>query len=191
MRSETQIAIGAALRKTTPGKLLAAREHFDRFLRRAAPLFTANTQDRTTELVYRSHHQSFNVEYGKQYVIQLLRLLRYLLDASIAEGEAAAAFGSLRIERYGVPDTRQLDGGTRARYHVANLCDLGRFRDAHFDSVISHCCLQDVSNYRLALQEIARVVRTEGRMILSVVHAWTWQFDAHWGPPWGSVPRLH
>lgn len=77
---------------------------------------------------------------------------------------------------------RELDGGAGGAYDVANLCDLGLFGDAEFDLVISHCCLQDVLDYRAALREIARVLGPGGHLILSVVHPFTWQFDAHWGP---------
>ncbi len=141
---------------------------------------------------------------SKQYVaIPLFRSLwgdiagKRVLDAGCGGGwltrvamEDGADVDAVDFSPTLITRARQLDGGTQARYHVANLCDLSRFRDAHFDLVISHCCLQDVSNYRLALQEIARVVRTEGCMILSVVHPWTWQFDAHWGPPAPGEPFL-
>lgn len=80
-----------------------------------------------------------------------------------------------------IAKARELDGGAGGAYHVANLCDVGMFADGEFDLVISHCCLQDVRDYTAALRELARVLSQGGRLILSIVHPWTWQFDAHWG----------
>lgn len=77
---------------------------------------------------------------------------------------------------------RALDGGTGATYLVGNLCDLSAFAAGAFDLVVSHCCLQDVRDYRGALRELGRVLRPGSRLILSVVHPWTWQDGAHWRP---------
>ena len=98
-------AVDLALGRTTPEAMKAARQHFDGFLRLAAPAFTFGTRDGTTELVYRCHHDSFKVAFAKQYVVELLRLLRYLFDASVAKEDLAGALGSLRIEQCGVSDS--------------------------------------------------------------------------------------
>lgn len=87
-----------------------------------------------------------------------------------------------------IDGARALDGGLGATYHVANLADLSLFRDGQFDLAISHCCLQDVRDHRGALRELARVVRPGGHLVLSVVHPWTWQDGAHWGPPEPGAP---
>jgi 2-polyprenyl-3-methyl-5-hydroxy-6-metoxy-1,4-benzoquinol methylase len=81
-----------------------------------------------------------------------------------------------------IASARELDRGAGAAYHVASLSDLSLFGDGEFDLVVSHCCLQDVSDHRAALRELARVLQAGGQLVLSVVHPWTWQFDAHWGP---------
>lgn len=77
---------------------------------------------------------------------------------------------------------REVNADTSARHHVMNLCDLSAFGDGRFDLLISHCCLQDVRDYRAALREMSRTLRADGRFIISVVHPWTWQDGAHWGP---------
>lgn len=81
-----------------------------------------------------------------------------------------------------IAGARELDRGSGGEYHVANLCDLRVFADSEFDLIVSHCCLQDVRDFRTAVRELARVLRRGGQLILSVVHPWTWQHGAHWGP---------
>ncbi len=118
-----------------------------------------------------------------------------VLDAGCGGGwltRVAAAAGArvtaVDLSPAMIAGARDLDGGAGAGYHVANLCDLSLFQDGAFDLVVSHCCLQDVQDHRAALRELARVLRPGGRLILSVVHPWTWQEGAHWGPPEPGAP---
>ena len=112
-----------------------------------------------------------------------------VLDAGCGGGwltrlaaEDGALVSAVDFSQALIARAQDLDGGAGGTYHVANLCDLARFDQDSFDLAISHCCLQDVREYRAALREIGRVLRPKGRLILSVVHPGTWQFDAHWGP---------
>ena len=120
---------------------------------------------------------------------------REVLDAGCGGGwltRVAAAEGArvtaVDLSPAMIAQARRLDAGAGGRYHVGNLCDLRPWGDARFDLVVSHCCLQDVSDHRRALAELARVLRPGGHLIAAVVHPFTWQPDAHWGRPAPGEP---
>jgi HAD superfamily hydrolase (TIGR01662 family) len=55
-------------------------------------------------------------------------------------------------------------------YHVADAADLSRFPSNHFDIVTCFMALQDIKNYKKAIAEVARVLKSKGRFVFSIPH---------------------
>jgi ubiquinone/menaquinone biosynthesis C-methylase UbiE len=55
-------------------------------------------------------------------------------------------------------------------YHVMDAADLKAFPGNHFDLVTCFMSLQDIRNYRKAISEAARVLKTRGRFVFSIPH---------------------
>jgi ubiquinone/menaquinone biosynthesis C-methylase UbiE len=55
-------------------------------------------------------------------------------------------------------------------YHVLDVTDLKEFSSNHFDLVTCFMSLQDIENYKRAISEVARVLRSQGRFVFSIPH---------------------
>ena len=55
-------------------------------------------------------------------------------------------------------------------YHVMNAADLKAFPGNHFDLVTCFMSLQDMRDFRKAISEAARVLKTHGRFVFSIPH---------------------
>ena len=62
--------------------------------------------------------------------------------------------------------------------HIVNAAESLPFPDDYFDVVLSHEVLEHVSDDRLAVQEMARVLRPGGRVIIFVPNR-LWLFETH------------
>jgi ubiquinone/menaquinone biosynthesis C-methylase UbiE len=56
------------------------------------------------------------------------------------------------------------------QYHVADASDLRMFDDECFDIVASFMALMDIEDYRTAVEEAARVLRSRGRFVFIITH---------------------
>ena len=56
------------------------------------------------------------------------------------------------------------------RYHVLDATDLREFSSNHFDLVTCFMSLQDIENHKIAISEVARVLRNPGRFVFSIPH---------------------
>ena len=55
-------------------------------------------------------------------------------------------------------------------YHVLDATNLKGLSSNHFDLVTCFMSLQDIENYKRAISEVARVLRSRGRFIFSIPH---------------------
>lgn len=114
-----------------------------------------------------------------------------VLDAGCGEGRFARMLAE-RGARITACDfsTRMIEIATKIEsekplgidYLVADMTDLSRFDDASFDNAVAYLSLIDVSDYELALAEIARVLRPGGAFQFSLVHPCFVTPDARWEP---------
>lgn len=56
------------------------------------------------------------------------------------------------------------------QYDQANLENLSQFTDSQFDAVVSNMVIQDVSDLSMALNELYRVLKSEGHFVFSILH---------------------
>lgn len=56
------------------------------------------------------------------------------------------------------------------RYYVMDAADLSKLPNSHFDLVTCFMSLQDIREYRKAISEVARVLKSRGRFVFSVPH---------------------
>ena len=102
-----------------------------------------------------------------------------ILDAGCGTGYLARLLAGAGASVDGVDvSTKQLEAAEAdqkqskldIRYHRGDLADLGMFRDATFDIVVSNIVLQDVRRLSDAVKEIFRVLRPGGRFVFSITH---------------------
>jgi ubiquinone/menaquinone biosynthesis C-methylase UbiE len=55
-------------------------------------------------------------------------------------------------------------------YHTADAADLSEFPSDCFDLVTCFMALQDIRNYKKAMSEVARVLKSESRFVFSIPH---------------------
>ena len=55
-------------------------------------------------------------------------------------------------------------------YHIADAADLSEFPSDYFDLVTCFMALQDIKNYKKAMSEVARVLKSESRFVFSIPH---------------------
>ncbi len=55
-------------------------------------------------------------------------------------------------------------------YFIQNASRLGRFKNNTFDIVVCFMALQDMNNYKKAVKEVKRVLKTQGRFIFAMPH---------------------
>jgi ubiquinone/menaquinone biosynthesis C-methylase UbiE len=55
-------------------------------------------------------------------------------------------------------------------YRVLDASDLTEFSRGHFDLVTCFMSLQDMKNYKKAISEVSRVLRSQGRFVFSISH---------------------
>jgi ubiquinone/menaquinone biosynthesis C-methylase UbiE len=55
-------------------------------------------------------------------------------------------------------------------YHVSDAADLKEFSSDHFEVVTCSMALMDIEKYQDAIHETARVLKTNGRFIFSIIH---------------------
>ena len=55
-------------------------------------------------------------------------------------------------------------------YHVADAADLSTFPNDYFDLVTCFMALQDIKNYKKAISEVGRVLKSRGRFVFSIPH---------------------
>ncbi|KPV64676.1 MAG: hypothetical protein AOA65_0892 [Candidatus Bathyarchaeota archaeon BA1] len=55
-------------------------------------------------------------------------------------------------------------------YHVGSVCNLVMFPDEGFDAVVSNMVLMDVHDLDKAMKEFHRVLKSEGRLVFSIMH---------------------
>jgi SAM-dependent methyltransferase len=81
-------------------------------------------------------------------------------------------------------------GITRWRYHQCDAAHLP-FSDNYFDFVLAVECFEHIQNNVSAMQEVQRVLRAGGTLIITTPTHWTWpfQFGRH-GPHYYTLPRL-
>ena len=56
------------------------------------------------------------------------------------------------------------------QYHVMDVTHLDGFSDEYYDLACCFMALQDIENYKKAVSEIARVLKTRGRFVFSIPH---------------------
>ena len=56
------------------------------------------------------------------------------------------------------------------RYYVLDASNLKEFSSSHFDLITCFMSLQDIKNYRKAISEVSRVLKSRGRFIFSIPH---------------------
>ena len=77
------------------------------------------------------------------------------------------------------------------KYEQMDMADMSPFADRSFDLVIAYLSLIDVELYKLAVVEVARVLRRDGRFVFSLVHPCFATPGASWEPRHpGMIPLM-
>ncbi len=104
---------------------------------------------------------------------------RQVLDAGCGEGRFARMMARQGAQVTGIDLSERMlamavDAEQReplgVRYIRGDLADLGALETASFEIVVANMSLQDVENYRGAIQEIGRVLRPGGQFVFSILH---------------------
>jgi len=117
-----------------------------------------------------------------------------ILDAGCGAGYLCRLLAEKGAKLTGVDLSRRFIGIAKGyekkkpldiRYECADLADLSRFSSLSFDMVVSVYVLCDTRNYARAINEIARVLKPNGRFILLIEHpCFGWQAGG-----WERVPK--
>jgi ubiquinone/menaquinone biosynthesis C-methylase UbiE len=96
------------------------------------------------------------------------------LDAACGTGRHARRLVERGHEVVGLDATPEMLARAReslpgARFECGELSDLP-FEEAEFDLAVCALALEHVANFNLAIEELARVVRDDGRVIISDIH---------------------
>ncbi len=87
---------------------------------------------------------------------------------SRAGGQVTAVENARRFHEIAVEYERREPLGIQ--YHHGSISSMPWLDDATFDAVVANYVLMDVSDYESALAEIARVLKTGGRLVYAIVH---------------------
>ena len=92
-------------------------------------------------------------------------------NARILAGKGARVIGvdfSAKLVRLArIEEAREKLG---IEYHVADASDLSRFPSNHFDLVTCFMALQDIEDYKTAMSEVARILKSKGRFVFTIPH---------------------
>ncbi len=135
------------------------------------------------------HWLSMTGEFGdvnRQYVIDpvISRLLgqvegKQILDAGCGSGYLSRLLAKRGAHMTGVDISAKAIDFAKAweikkplgiSYHVGSLSDLSMFPDQTFDGVVSNMVLQDLQDLDGAIEELQRVLKTNGQLIVSFLH---------------------
>ncbi len=114
-------------------------------------------------------------------VLQLAGKVRGLrvLDLACGNGYLSRRFARQGADVTGVDATAAIVERARAReaqeplgitYHVADAAHLAMLTDGTCDLVVCNMALMDIENAAGAIQEVARVLRPQGRFVASLAH---------------------
>jgi len=117
----------------------------------------------------------------------------YLLDLGCGCGEYILLLKQLGWKVYGIDINPQAVINARKLYGLDVFCgellDV-KFQDNFFDTITLHAVLEHISEPIITLQELHRILKKNGRIIISVPNIWNWErilFRKFW---WGwDIPR--
>jgi SAM-dependent methyltransferase len=102
-----------------------------------------------------------------------------VLDLACGEGYNTRILAAKGAEVTGVDFSEEMIDAARReearlqqgiRYYVLDAAYLDRLRSGRFDLVTCFMSLQDVEDYRKAVSEVSRVLKTRGRFVFSIPH---------------------
>jgi len=67
-------------------------------------------------------------------------------------------------------------------YAEMSMTDLTAFADESFDAAVAYLSILDVDDFEVALGEVARVLKPDGRFVFSTVHPCFYPPDSSWEP---------
>jgi 2-polyprenyl-3-methyl-5-hydroxy-6-metoxy-1,4-benzoquinol methylase len=104
---------------------------------------------------------------------------KHVLDLSCGEGYNTRILADAGAKVVGVDFSERMIGLARQSekrqklgisYCVSDAADLSRFRSKRFDVVTCLMALMDIERYEDAISEVARVLKKNGRFVLSITH---------------------
>jgi SAM-dependent methyltransferase len=120
-------------------------------------------------------------DWGREHVLDPVMLRRVdngrqetALDVGCGEGRFCRMLKSRKISVIGIDPTERLIDRARSLdpngvYHVARAEALP-FPDSSFDLVVSYVTMVDIEDFRVALREMSRVLRPQGRMLIANIN---------------------
>ncbi len=145
-------------------------------------------------------------DFGREHVLDPVMLERlrsksyqYALDVGCGEGRFCRMLQSRGIATVGIDPTPQLLHEARARdprgdYRLAHAEQLP-FGDARFDLVVSYLTLIDIDDFRTALNEMVRVLKPGGTLLIANLNSFTtaspdgWSRNADGRPLYYPIDR--
>ena len=102
-----------------------------------------------------------------------------ILDLGCGEGYNTRLLAGMGVDVVGVDFSEEMiklaiteeeNQQQGIEYHVADACELHMFEDGSFDIVTAFLAIQDIEDYQKAINEAARVLKTDDRFVFSITH---------------------